>query len=96
MSHKKNGGIVFGFILLALFFGCTINRIEHTEVKTPSPGNLEKLLDDDVYDYRLSPKFDPTLVDSRPYNAPDGVWDVNSSAAVFRLDIASKCSIPNS
>jgi hypothetical protein len=54
-------------------------EVERTEYHEP-PRQDDVLVDDKLED--KNPAFDATLVDSRPL----GDWDVNSSAAVMRLD----------
>jgi hypothetical protein len=67
------------------------NYYEVTRTEYHEPPRQEDVLADDTLDNK-NPKFDATLVDSRPLESAktekpsSGGWEVNSSAAVVRLD----------
>src|SRR5262245_13734204 len=59
-------------------------EVEHTDYHPPKADADDLLADDKLED--KNPAFDPAVVDRRPLGKK-GEWQVNSSAAVLRLDV---------
>ena len=75
-------GISLGLAYLAYFVvDSDMVSIEVIDYRTPQPNLDEELIDDLLKD--KNPAFVPDLVDRRP----EGGWQINSSAAVLRLDV---------
>lgn len=70
------------------FFKSCIRIVKRTVVHNPEPGEREKRLKDDVLDEALAPAFKPELVSDHTLKTLSGdMWEINNSAAVFRMDI---------
>lgn len=77
------GGIVaIGFIYVLL----GMPSVETIDKEQVTPPNVEDLLADDKLEDK-KPAFNPYLIDSRPFGPPDNLWEINTSAAVIRLDV---------
>lgn len=73
-------------LALTAMVGCgyhfdTVEKVDITPYKPKS----ELFVDDKLEDKK--PVFDPKLIDSRLVKSESGSWEVNSSAAVIKLDI---------
>lgn len=79
------GFLIFGAwvgyrILFGDHPGAIFETVERTDISSPPINNEVQLVDDQLSD--RTPDFDPELVDSRPI----GDWQINTSAAMLRLD----------
>ncbi|MDF1660458.1 MAG: hypothetical protein P1V97_01715 [Planctomycetota bacterium] len=73
-------------LLVLVLSGCfnQYDTVEKIDIKPYKPKS-ELFIDDKIEDKK--PIFDPTLVDSRLVKTPNGDWEVNTSAAVLKLDV---------
>ena len=72
--------VLLGIAVRSLRWHARYYVVEETEYRDPPDRDELKLVDDELEDKK--PRFDETLVDSRP----PGDWEVNASAAVIKLD----------
>ena len=73
--------VVIGLGLAYLVLDWNLGGEEVVEYHVPPPKADDELTDDQLGD--KNPAFTPDLVDRRP----EGGWEINSSAAVLRLDV---------
>lgn len=74
-------------LLFVLSLSGCFNRydtVEKIDIE-PYKAKSELFIDDRIEDKK--PVFDPKLIDSRVLKGPDGDWQINTSAAVLKLDV---------
>ena len=77
---KLGVAVLFSALLYLIWWNMTHYSVTKSEYHTPPPEGKFTFKDDLLND--KNPVFDPDLVDSHPL----GKWELNNSAAVFKLD----------
>jgi hypothetical protein len=76
---------VIGLAVIATWLFSKLETVTRENIE-PATSKVDLLADDHLIN--KNPRFDPDLVDSRPFgDTPDNPWQINASAAVLGLDI---------